>query len=383
MKIAGNKANILYVGERRSFFAREILRGVFSMRSEGCDWNFCCINDSISVDELSDCLQAKRFEGILARGLTSELAHYISSLDIPSVFIRSTEDSLAEYINGPHPDDQAIGKLAGDEFNYLHLGYWGFVHWEGVMWSEARKKTFHSYATSIGVSNDTLALPPEVRGNWSGILKIAEWLEKLPKPCGVLACKDEVGLDVLQACELLGVSVPDEVAVIGVDNDQLMCESSSPSLSSIDLKADSVGRIAVVQLAKMLGFFEGGFDVEPCAAVLAVRGSSHRKDQYSLIYQKAVDIMVAKPLLGMSVEALARACGVSRRGLERAFEKYAKGSPAVLIRERRVEAIASLLKNNTTSIESIAHQAGFSDPAGLSNFVKRMTGKTPGQLRGL
>lgn len=381
MSDSNNRPHVLFVGEKKSFFAREILRGIFSMRSEGCDWNFWCVPESISIDELSDCLASKHVEGIIARGLAPELARHISALDVPSVLIRDKEDASAEYINGPHADDQAIGKLAGDEFSHLRLGYWGFVHWEGVMWSEARKKTFHSYATSLAVSNDTLSLSPEVRGNWAGILKIAEWVEKLPKPCGVLACKDEVGLDVLHACEMLGLSVPDDVAVIAVDNDRLLCESSSPSLTSIDLMADSVGRVAVVQLAKLLGYLEESYSIGQCRSVLVARESSHRKDQYSLVYQKALDIMSAKPLIGMGVEELARACGVSRRGLERAFKKCALKSPASLIREKKVEAIAKQLRNNSVSIESISYQAGFSDTAGFSNFVKRMTGKTPSELR--
>jgi len=116
--------------------------------------------------------------------MNEELSRYVASLDIPSVLIRAAEDSSAEYINGPNVDDSAIGRLAGEEFNYLNLGYWGFVHWEGVMWSEARKKSFHSYATSLGVSNDTLTLSMRDRSNWESICHIANWLKKLPKPCG-------------------------------------------------------------------------------------------------------------------------------------------------------------------------------------------------------
>ena len=375
------RTQILFIGDRESFFSREVLRGVFSMRSEGADWNYWCLSSELSIEELNACLNSRKVDGILARGLDREMANVLREREVPCVFIRAAEDESVEYINGPHPDDQAIGRLAGEEFGYLNLGYWGFVHWEGVMWSEARKQTFHSYATALGVSNETLALPPDARTNWAGVQKIAEWLDGLPKPCGVLACKDEAGLDVLQACNLLGLSVPDEVAVIGVDNDRLLCESTSPALTSIDLKAADLGRAAVVQLGKMLDLFPEHHGFAKASAVLVARESSHRKDRYSIIYQRALDYIEARPLANTSVSTLAKSCGVSRRGLERAFEKCVESSPAIVMRERRMHAIEDLLKDSNATLESIAHQSGFSEPAGLSNFVKRMTGKTPGKLR--
>lgn len=377
----GKRPQILYIGDRESFFSREVLRGVFSMRTAGCDWHYWCVSSSISANELEEYVAARQVDGMLVRGLKEGKALALAKLDVPTVFIRSVEGEDAEYINGPHPDDQAIGRLAGEEFGYLNLGYWGFVHWEGVMWSEARKKTFHAYATELGVKNDTLSLPQEARTNWAGVKRIAEWLETLPKPCGVLACKDDAGLDVLQACRMLGYAVPDDVAVIGVDNDRLLCESSSPALTSIDLKAADLGRAAVVQLGKMLGVLGDDVEVPQAPAVVVTRESSQRKERYALICQRAIDYIDARPLKNMNVDYVAKGCGVSRRALERAFAKYLDRSPAAVMREKRVVAIELLLKDRTSSLESVAHQAGFSECSGLSNFIKRMTGKSPGELR--
>ena len=381
MKPIDAKPHILFIGERTGFFSREILRGVLSMRPEGCDWDFWCMPISIKEIDLKGVLQNRRIDGIIARGLSEEMSRFVASLGVPYVLIRAAEDESAEYINGPHVDDSAIGQLAGVEFNYLHLGSWGFVPWEGVMWAEARKKSFHSYATSLGVSNDTLALPTNARLNWESVQMIADWLKKLPKPCGVLACNDEAGLDVLHACQLIGVSVPHEVAVIGVDNDRLLCESTTPSLSSIDLRAADVGREAALQLKALLEGDATDYASPMNPATTVVRSSSHDVDRYMLTYQKAIDFIHARALRNMSVSDVDRACGISRRGVERAFEKCAESSPAAVMRDKRIEAIITLLKDKTASLESISQQAGFSDAAGLSNFVKRMTGKTPGAFR--
>ncbi len=364
--------------ERSSFFSREFLRGALSVKVH--NWEFLCMPHTLTPVELSQYFASNPIDGVIARGLGEEVSQYVSSLDIPSVLIRGSEGDSADFINGPQVDDGAIGRLAGEEFQMLNLGYWGFVHWDGIGWSEARRASFHSYATAHGMSNNTLKLTPSSRASWEGIIKIADWLKGLPKPCGVLACNDVAGLDVLHACRMMGYEVPSDVAVIGVDNDRLLCESSSPALTSIDLKAGEVGRVAVMQLANMLGG-QVGVKTSSGAARLVVRSSSHEVDRYRLVYQKAMDYIESRPMENTGVDELARFSGVSRRGLERAFEKYTQRSPALVMRERRMEEIRQLLKSSTSSLESLAIQAGFSDTAGFSNFVKRMTGFSPGSLR--
>ena len=374
-----NSQSILILMERNSFFSREFLRGALAVRVD--NWEFLCIPHTLEVGELRQFLANHSIDGVIARGLGESVSQCVSSLGVPSVLIRGSEGESIEYINGPQVDDSAIGRLAGEEFQVLNLGYWGFVHWEGIGWSEARRASFHSYATAHGMSNDTLSLPASSRASWEGISRIASWLAKLPKPCGILACNDEAGLDVLHACRIKKYAVPGEIAVIGVDNDRLLCESSSPALTSIDLKASEIGRSAVIQLAQMIGGV--GVDIEHAAGVarLIVRSSSHEVDRYRLVYQKAMDYIESRPLENTSVDELARFSGVSRRGLERAFEKYNSRSPALVMRERRMEEIMQLLKSSSSSLENLAAQTGFSDTAGFSNFVKRMTGSSPGALR--
>ena len=381
MKTTHQKLKILFLGESSGFISREILRGVLSMRTEGFNWDIRCIRPSITAEELEKHRKQAGFDGIIARGLTPELARSIAQLNTPCIFIRDTEDESAEYINGPHVDDQAIGRLAGEEFSLLNLGYWGFVHWDDVVWSDARRKSFHSYATARAVNNETLTLSAETRHSWAAVEAIAEWLAPIPKPCGILACNDQAGIDVINAANKLGLSIPDEVAVIGVDNDRLLCETTSPSLSSIDLRSVDIGRAAAVALAKAMGVLEQDAPSMLQPAKTVVRESSHEINKSMLTYQKSLDYLAAQSLKGTSVTKLASACGVSRRGLERAFEKCTDTSPAALIREMRINAITTLLRDKSSTIESISQQAGFSEASGLSNFVKRMTGKSPGEFR--
>ena len=376
-----SKPNILYIGDNEGFFSREILRGILSMRSEGCDWNFWNLPLLGSLEDLKECLEVHQIDGIIARGLPEETAKFITNHSCPCVFIRAGEDDAATYINGPHPDDEMIGKLAGEAFDLLNLNYWGFIHWRGVVWSEARRNFFQTYAEENGVKNEILSLDQSSQLGWSAVKKIASWLNKMPKPCGILACNDLAGVAVLQACQMLNLRVPEDIAIIGVDNDRLICESGSVSLSSIDLKAADTGKAAAVQLGRMIGLLNDFTPPTTQQASFILRQSSHKVDNQQLIYQKALDYISSRPLRNIKVTDLAKACGVSRRSLERAFLACEADSPATVIRKSRVESIIELLQEKSSSIESIAGQAGFSDAAGLSNFVKRVTGKNPGSFR--
>lgn len=376
------KRTILLIAIRQGFFSREVLRGVLSVQHESSDWEVWVVPLIHDKRHLESCLESREVAGVITRGLGAELMDTLHERGIPVVAIRGPHEIEGVELNGPHVDDEAIGGKAGGEFARLNLDYWGFVHWEGVAWSEARRRSFQTYADSQDVQLDVFVVPEAKRHDWQGVLEIKDWLARLPKPCGILACNDEAGVDVLHACKLAGLNVPGEVAVIGVDNDRLLCESTVPALSSIDLHAEEVGRAAARQLDEMLGSGEGvSVQKHIGQSIMVVRESSHEIDRYLLVYQRALDYIRAHALTGPSVASVADACGVSKRGLERSFEKHAVSSPAEMIREQRTAGILRLLKNQSLGLNNLAHQAGFSDAAGLSNFIKRMTGKPPGAFR--
>ncbi len=373
---------ILFIAIRQGFFSREVLRGVLTLLQAGEGYEVWVVPVIHEKRHLEACLESRQVAGVITRGLDGDLMNLIQEREIPVIAIRGPQTRRGDGITDLHVDDGAIGGKAGVEFERLNLDYWGFVHWQGVAWSEARKKSFQAYADARGASLSVVTLPESERYSWDGVLAIQSWLEKIPKPCGVLACNDEAGVDVLHACKLAGLSVPDQVAVIGVDNDRLLCESTTPALSSIDLFAADVGKAAARQMITLL---EADCEMENEThlgqSTMVVRESSHEIDRYLLVYQKALDYISSHALIGPSVLKVADSCGVSRRGLERAFEKHAGRSPAEVIREQRLESIFRLLKNQSLNLTNLAQQAGFSDAAGLSNFIKRMTGQAPGSFR--
>lgn len=373
---------ILFIAIRQGFFSREVLRGVFSVLQTGDRYEVWVVPLIHEKRHLEACLESRTIAGVITRGLDSDLVDVLHERNIPVVAIRGPQTKSGEQGTDLHVDDEAIGGKAGIEFERLNLDYWGFVHWQGVAWSAARKKSFQAYADTRGARLSVVELSENERYSWDGVLAIQSWLEGIPKPCGVLACNDEAGVDVLHACKLAGLSVPDQVAVIGVDNDRLLCDSTTPALSSINLHAADVGRAAARQLIGLLDP-DDDFEAETHLgqSTIVVRESSHEIDRYLLVYQKALDYISLHALVGPSVAKVADSCGVSRRGLERAFEKHSGRSPAEVVREQRLNSILRLLKSQSMNLSNLAQQAGFSDAAGLSNFIKRMTGHAPGAFR--
>ena len=374
----------MFIAIRQGYFSREVLRGLLATRfddSSGSEIELWVAPPMDDRAHLEACLRNRNVVGVISRGLSREMLAFIEKRDIPVVSIRGPEESEEFGLHGLHVDDDTIGSLAGGEFVRLNLREWGFIHWEGVAWSEARKESLLAFAQSQGVAVNILSLPVDKRHGWSGVSDICSWLEGFANPCGILACNDEAGVAVLHACKLSGLRVPEEVAVIGVDNDGLLCESSSPSLSSIDLHAAQIGRAATHHLLSLLKGEDPGQLPHVAPAVMIVRESSHEVDRYLLVYQNAMNYITSHALRGPHVADVAAACAISKRGLERAFAKHAAGSPAEIIREQRAAGILRLLKNQSLGLVNIAQQSGFSDASGLSNFIKNVTGKPPGAWR--
>ena len=375
------KPTIMLIAIRQGHFSRELLRGVLDAQLSGQDYNVWVVPPMSDRQHLDACISSQNVIGVIARGLANELVEYLEEHRIPVVSIRGPRDTELLPSSGIHVDDDLVARLAGAEFDRLNLRQWGYVGWKGVTWSEAREQALVGFSQSQAADVKVLSLSEEKRDGWKGVAEIAKWVQGLVKPCGILACNDEAGVAALHACKLAGLSVPEEVAVIGVDNNYLLCESSSPSLSSIDIHAADLGRMAMYQLGERLELdWEGGAKhQEP--TVMVIRESSHQVDRYLLFYQIAVNYITSHALRGPSVAEVAESSGLSKRALERVFAKHASVSPGEMIREYRTNGILQLLKNQSLNLSMIAQQSGFADASGLSNFVKRVTGKSPGEWR--
>ena len=200
---------------------------------------------------------------------------------------------------------------------------------------------------------------------------IADWLRSLPKPIGLMACNDDRGQHVIEACKLAGLRVPDEVAVIGADNDELVCELSDPPMSSVAVNFERAGYDSAELLAKLMA---GRRSVSKAIVV----SPTHVVARQSTNILAIEDAHVAKSLRfirlhgreAIQVTDVVTASGLSRRVLEKRFRKLLGRSVLIEIRRVRVAQICRLLAETNLSVSQIADSLGYTSIEHIARYFR-------------
>jgi LacI family transcriptional regulator len=212
--------------------------------------------------------------------------------------------------------------------------------------------------------------------------RMLEWIKSLKKPVGVFATNDLRGQHVLDACGRLDLAVPEQVAVIGCDNDEVVCNLCNPPLSSIMPNPERIGYEAASWLDRMMqGEEPPVLELEIPPQGIAVRQSSDVFAVSDEVVAAALRFIRERACYGATVQDLVDHLSVSRSWLERNFRKLLNRSPQAEIRNVQVKRCKELLRSTTLSLEKIARLAGFEHPEYMSVVFKRETGTTPGQYR--
>ncbi|HOM15937.1 MAG TPA: XylR family transcriptional regulator, partial [Thermoguttaceae bacterium] len=219
--------------ETSKAFGRNLLRGVARYLSHCGPW-VTWIEERSLDDPLPRWLQRWKGDGILARTRTHKTLKRILDLGIPMVNLG--EEPL-EGVPIVDIDSAKIGRLAAEHLLERGFRHFGYVGIRGVCWSDRRKDAFVQRVEAAGATCSVCEPTSRLRlhSDWeTERQKLADWLQSLPRPVGIMACYDVMGCRLLGVCRELGLAVPEEVAVIGVDNDQVLCEVAAPPISSID-----------------------------------------------------------------------------------------------------------------------------------------------------
>ncbi|MDA7916299.1 substrate-binding domain-containing protein, partial [Verrucomicrobia bacterium] len=212
--------------------------------------------------------------------------------------------------------------------------------------------------------------------------KIAAWLKKLPRPIGIMACYDIRGQQLLDVCRDQSISVPDEVAVIGQHNDELLCELCDPPLSSVIPDPRRAGHTAASLLDRMMR----GQKADTKPYLIAPLGVATRRstDVVSIPdsqLSKAIRYIRDHALEGINVADVLKAVPMSRTLLERRFKHYLKRSPYDEILNIRLRKAKELLKGTELPIAEVSARTGFTTPEYLSAAFKKKTGFSPRAFR--
>ncbi len=212
--------------------------------------------------------------------------------------------------------------------------------------------------------------------------RLAGWLRSLPRPVGLMACNDDRGRQVLQACAAAGLRVPEEVAVVGVDDDALLCELSDPPLSSVALDLEGAGyRAAELLEGLMAGRVRGRRVVTVDPVRVVSRRSSDVLVMDDSVVARALRFIRDHANRPMGIDAVVERAGVSRRTLERRFAAAVGRSLFEEMDARRMDRARRLLMETDLPVTRVAETAGFSRLKPMLRAFRRAEGTTPAGYR--
>ena len=329
-------------------------------------------------------LRSKKWHGVISRHTTPAFVQTCQLLSIPLVDLNDTAPSPgAPKIR---PDNTAIGHLGAEHFmerGYRQFGYSGFVD---LSWSGERRDGFVEALSLAGHGCDVLDVkyPGDVTPFWDArqITALSAWLKKLTRPTAVMACNDMRALQVVSAAKAAGLLVPEEVAVLGSNNDTIRCELSDPPLSSVATNSFHSGYQAAEQLAGMMA----GDDVQIIDRRVEPMGVITRQSTDILAMgdknvAAAVSYIREHACHGISVENVLKQAFASRSQLEKKFRRFIGRSPQAEIRRVQVAKIRQLLFETDFPLKKIAELAGFEHVEYMCVVFKRLTGDSPGSYR--
>jgi len=376
------RLHVALMVETSLVYGRHLLRGIIRYLRSHQPWSVF-----FELRELGalppDWLKDWRGDGIISRPTTPQLAELLRKKKIPVVNLNDVHGDLGLPLI--ESDHEALGRLAAEhllERGFRHFGFCGFT---GHAWSCRRNQGFRAAVNKAGWSAETYESPwggPKAHPWEQEQGQIGQWLRGLPRPVGILACNDMRGQHVLDACQRVNLGVPEEVAVIGVDDDVLLCELCDPPLSSIIPNAERVGYEAAALLDRLMAGEKPQhkeWRIEPLGVttrqstdVLAI-DDPHIAAAVRYIREHACD--------GATVQDVLQHVPMSRTILERRFRKYLGRSPQGEIRAVQLKRVKQLLAETDLRLDRIAELAGYEHPEYLSVVFKRETSQTPGTYR--
>lgn len=278
-------------------------------------------------------------------------------------------------------DDAAIGEAAAATFlksGLRHLAFIGVYSAYEHPYQNARLAAFRRIALNAGATCDTFA-PPLQQSEIDDLQEVAEWLVHLPYPCGVMAYSDNRAQTVLDACRLARLRVPEQIQLVGVDNEIEICENMQPTLTSILPDFEGGGYLAAQLLDDIL-MHRIRSHRPICRSYgiksIVVRASTQDLKGGGRIVSQACEFIRLHAQDQITVKDVAVHLNLSRRTLEKRFREVLGNGVAEVLRRERLNRVARLLRETDRPISDVAYDSGFASPTHLMAAFKRFTGMT-------
>jgi len=365
-------------------YGRGLLRGIARYQHENPLWSTYFEPHGLG-DSLPPWFDRWRGDGVLARIENRRTARRLLALKVPVINLRSTLPDLPFPFIGS--DNHAVARLAFEHLTQrgftrlAFCGYRGTSH-EGF---QTRENAFRRLVTRADLEHHTFAIPYTSRqkDEWHAQQRqLSRWLAGLTKPVGILTINDDVGLRVLEACRRIGAAVPDDIAVLGVENDEHACNLALPPLSSIDLNSEATGYRA----AKLLDRLMRG---------KAAPRNPRREKPGTLVVRRSTDVLAIEDdevvrahrfirehaCRPIDVGDVLRHVSRSRSSLGPRYRQALGHTLHEAIQQARLDTARQLLAETDLPIKQIASQAGFGTIQYFARVFRNNVGEPPAAFR--
>ncbi|MGB0372157.1 MAG: XylR family transcriptional regulator [Opitutales bacterium] len=358
---------------------RHILTGIASYVRERNDWSIYKQSGHLGAFE-PDSIRNWKGDGIIARLASKEVLEAVESLKIPVV------DVLGNMENTPHPvvrpDHARIGEMAAVHFlqkGFRSLAFYGAQY---EQWSHMRCEAFLKCGEDVGAScHIKLDSDRRTRGA-AWFRELGEWLKTLQRPTGLLIASDQYAPEVFEAAHQAGIKIPEELSIVGVDNDPPFCDLCNPPLSSIDPNHPKVGYEAARLLNEAI---ETGSMPRSDVAISPIQIFQRRSSSLNAVNDPALatamHFISENACSGISVDEVARASGVSRSVLQRKFKSDLNRTVAESILDEKLRRAQELLRFTNHSITRVAELSGFNCQEYLNYIFRKHLKTTPRKVR--
>ena len=375
-------AKVALIIETSIHYGREVLRGITQYLRANQPWSVFLEQRELWTSPPA-WLRQWRGDGVICRKTTPALARTLERAGVKVVDLN--DQSLPIGFPRIESDEPAIGAMAADHLLDRGFRQFAFCGFSDQAWSTGRREGFVARLTERGQTCDIWESPwtgPKARSWEAEQLKIVRWLGDQASPLGVMACNDMRGQHVLDACQRLNLAVPEQIAVVGVDDDAVLCDLCHPPLSSVITNARGVGYEAAALLDRLMAG-----EPPPLQPVQIKPIGVHTRQSTDVLAIDDPAVAIALRFIrqraceGCSMKELLRHTPLSRSLLERKFRHYLGHSPQAEIRAVQLARVRQLLAETDLALKQIARLAGYPHPEYMSVVFKRETGKTPGQFR--
>lgn len=376
-----DRKHVAVVTDLTSEYDRSVVHGITRFVQEERQW-IIYLRD----DPRHKIAQLQRWQGhgVIANIEDPNVVEAVKQLGVPVVGFGGSElnDDQIYFLQG---DNKAIARMAAEhllERGFTSFAYCGWPSTRILPWSPARARFFSQFVREAGFHCEvytTRSAP-----NWSRLLAdLSQWLQSLKKPVGLMAANDARARHVLEACRQLGAAVPDEVAVIGVDNNELICNLSMPPLSSIIPGGERLGYEAGVLLKKLMA---GKARRNVNLPVIPPAGVVTRQSTDTLAISDpdvaaAVQFIRQNAVRPVQVRDVVAHVSMSRATLENRFKDVVGRTIHKEIRRVQIREVQHLLRSTELPLHKIAERTGFRYVQYLAAVFRQACGQTPGQYR--